>query len=60
MSPILGSAIALTMVALLVAACIKALLPNKKKGSSGCSGCCACCSGCSGSCHSTACGTSAK
>ncbi|MBQ7636581.1 MAG: FeoB-associated Cys-rich membrane protein [Lachnospiraceae bacterium] len=56
----MGSAIALTLVALLVAASIKALLPNRKKGSGGCTGCCACCSGCSGSCHSSACGSSAK
>ncbi len=60
MSPIIGSAIALTLVALLVAASIKALLPNRKKGSGGCTGCCACCSGCSGSCHSSTCGSSAK
>ncbi len=54
MSPVLGSIIALSAVALLVAASIQPLRPGKKKNSSACGGCCSCCAGCSGSCHSVA------
>jgi len=52
MSPVLGSIIALSAVALLVAASIRSLVGNKKKKGSACTGSCACCSGCGCSCHS--------